>query len=131
MDGNNKLSAVFDSSNSGLPDTVLKQVSDGNTGWWIGTNGGLAHLTFSQKPFLCEKANVPDMTDEQCAALLKGSRSAILIHPNGQGSGYNQDYATEVMATHAYQTLLYGRGYDIDEIYFLSYKPDPDFNGDG
>lgn len=132
LNDNNKLSAVFTSSNSGLPNNIiLKQIGDGNAGWWIGTNGGLTHLTFSQKPFLCEKTNVPDMTDEQCADLLKGSRSAILIHPNGQGSGYNQDYATEVMATHAYQTLFYGRGYDIDEIYFLSYKPDPDFNGDG
>ncbi|MCK5523642.1 MAG: hypothetical protein KAI83_10965, partial [Thiomargarita sp.] len=55
---------------------------------------------------------------------------AILIHPRGQGNGYKQRYSIEFMATYAYRTLQ-TRGYDNDEIYFLSYKPDVDINCDG
>ena len=122
---------VFNISNSNLPNNRVRSlVSDDESGLWIANFGGLAHLTFSQKPFLCEKEKVPDMTDEKCQKLLKGSRSAILIHPNGEGNGYNQKRAIDNMATHIYQTLLYGRGYDKDEIYYVAYTPQLDFNGD-
>jgi hypothetical protein len=50
-------------------------------------------------------------------------KAAILIHPNGKGSGYNQEQTTDFLATYAYQTLL-ARNYRDDEIYLLSHKPD-------
>ncbi len=83
------------------------------------------YLAFSQKNTLCT-----DLNDTECQNVLTDKRAAILIHPRGQGTGYNQEVSIEFMATHAYRTL-HNRGYDNDEIYFLSYKPDVDINGDG
>jgi len=116
---------IFNMQNSGLPDNSLDSLQhDGDGGIWVATMNELAHITFSQKPFIC--ATTPDITDDQCKKLLKGSRTTILIHPNGQ----DNSYAIDVMATSAYQTLV-ARGYYNDEIYYLSYQPDLDFNGDG
>jgi ligand-binding sensor domain-containing protein len=118
---------VFNTTNSGLPSSLISGLmNDGRNGLWV-LSWGLAHLTFSHKDFLCEK--VPDITDEQCAAILKGNRAAIVIHPNGIGTGYEQDTGVDNMATHVYQTLFL-RGYDHDEIYYIAHKPNLDFNGD-
>jgi len=120
---------LFNTANSGLPSNdVISLLNDDSGGLLVGTlNGGLTHLTFTQKTSICEEA-----TDDEakCQELLKGRRAAILIHPNGQGNGYNQKLAVDFMATYAYQSLQ-SRGYDNDEIYFLSYKPDLDINADG
>jgi ligand-binding sensor domain-containing protein len=118
---------VFNEHNSGLPDNAVISLFDSHDGnLWLGTDGaGLTRLFFSQKQALC--ANLPGET--QCDALLKDKRAAILIHPNGSGSGYNQALAVDFMATYAYHSL-HARGYDNDEIYFLSYKPNLDFNAD-
>jgi len=62
--------------------------------------------------------------------ILTSERAAILIHPRGQGSGYKQEASIQFMATHIYRTLQV-RGYSSDEIYFLSYEPELDVNGDG
>jgi ligand-binding sensor domain-containing protein len=119
---------TFNTTNSGLPnDRVRAIANDGSNGLWLAT-WGLAHLTFSQKPLLCEK--VPNMSDESCEKLLESKRSAILVHPNGIGSGYNSDIAIDNMATYVYQTLFM-RGYDHDEIYYIAHKPNLDFNQDG
>jgi len=116
---------VFNKDNSNLPSNfVYALLSDEQGGVWIGA-GGLAHLTFTQKNTLCT-----DLNDTECQNVLTDKRAAILIHPRGQGTGYNQAVSIEFMATHAYRTLQ-NRGYDNDEIYFLSYKPDVDINGDG
>jgi len=123
---------IFNNSNAGAPaNWVNTLLSDNHGGIWVGTSlegglGGLSHLTFGQKSALCTQVN----TTEECNALLNDKRAAIIIHPRGQGRGYNQAFSIEFMATHAYRTLQ-ARGYDNDEIYFLSYKPDVDINGDG
>ena len=115
---------LFNPLNSGLPsDMAMGLANDGSNGLWI-IGWGLAHLTFSYKPFICE--TVPNITDEQCDTLLQSHRSAIVIHPNGSGDNSGVDN----MATHAYQTLFL-RGYDHDEIYYIAYKPNLDFNRDG
>ncbi|MCP4696971.1 MAG: hypothetical protein GY862_08995 [Gammaproteobacteria bacterium] len=118
---------VFNAENSGLPDnTVSALLADGTGGLWAGTlYGGLAHLGFGRKSALLETIQDEGHQD----ILLRGRRAAIIIHPRGQGSGYNQESAIDFMAGYAYHTL-YARGYDNDEIYFLSHKPDLDFNGD-
>jgi hypothetical protein len=119
---------VFNQDNSDLPSNyVWALLADGSGGLWVGTSrGGLAHLTFSQKNTLIQTIENEATRQE----LLTGERAAILIHPRGQGNGYNQEVSIQYMATHAYRTL-HQRGYDHDEIYFLSHKPDLDSNGDG
>ena len=116
---------VFKTYNSNLPDNhILTLVSDAQEGIWVGTSGGLAHLTFSQKPTICTHVD-----EAKCNDIETDKRAAILIHPNGDGSGYSQELAIDFMATYAYHSLNVS-GYDNDEIYFLSYKPDLDFNDD-
>jgi len=118
---------IFKTDNSGLPSNWINSLHGDNYGGvWIGAGlSGLAHLTFGQKSTLCTQVNAND-----CEALITGKRAAILVHPRGQGQGYNQAVSIEFMASHAYRTLQ-SRGYENDEIYFLSYKPDVDTNGDG
>ena len=120
--------ASYDIRNSGLPgDEILDLETDGSGGMWIATRrGGLAHLSFGNRQKLLE--NVSDEAARE--KLLSGKRAAILIHPNGQGSGFSQAETVDFMAAYAYQSLL-ARGYDHDEIYFLSYRPDLDVNADG
>lgn len=114
---------VFNQDNSGLPaHAVTALAHDHQNGLWIGTNGGLARLTFGKK-------NCAQLDEQDCETVLRSQHAAILIHPRGQDSGYNQAAAIEFMATYAYSTL-YQRRFNHDEIYFLSYKPDLDFNGD-
>ncbi len=118
---------VYTTDNSGLPSNYIGTLeNDGSGGLWIGTiGGGLAHLTFTQKNTLCTNLN-----DADCQNVLTDKRAAILIHPRGQGSGVRQALSIERMSAHIYRTLQ-NRGYDNDEIYFLSHKPDVDINGDG
>ena len=60
----------------------------------------------------------------------KEKRAAIIVHPRGSGTGYKQAVSIEFMAQHVYRTLQV-RGYEHNDIYFLSYNPDIDINGDG
>ncbi len=122
--------AEFKIDNSSLPNNRVRHlVSDGKNGLWVEALS-LSHLTFSQKPLLCLG---DDITKEQCANLLKGHRAAIIIHPNALSNVAHQDIPQDIgvdnMATHVYQTLFL-RGYDHDEIYYLAYNPNLDFNGD-
>jgi hypothetical protein len=75
-------------------------------------------------PFLPELrvGNYPEIPREK--------RAAILVHPRGQGTGYKQAVSIEFMAQHVYRTLQ-ARGYNHNDIYFLSYNHDIDINGDG
>ena len=112
---------VYNSSNSGLPDSFVNTLHpDGTGGLWIGTEDGLAHLGFGRKNVLTRQTDNLDLATQKSAAL-------VILAP---GRGYNDSVSLEFMATHAYRSLQ-SRGFDHDEIYFLSYKPDLDINGDG
>jgi ligand-binding sensor domain-containing protein len=119
---------LFNTERCGLLDNVVNGlVSDGSGGLWVKTaESGFVHLTFGQKRYLAQAIQ----DDTFRTALLTEKRAALLIQPRGQGTGYKQEVSLELMATHAYHTLQ-TRGYDNDEIYFLSDKPDVDINGDG
>ncbi|MEK8017712.1 MAG: two-component regulator propeller domain-containing protein, partial [Candidatus Parabeggiatoa sp.] len=123
--------SVFDDK-SGLPSNwITGLLADNNNGLWMsfgawGVSGGLAHLSFTQKTTLVQSIQDEGTRTE----LLNDKRAAILIHPRGQGSGVTQALSIERMSAHIYRTLQ-NRGYDNDEIYFLSHKPDVDINGDG
>ena len=114
----------FYTNNSALPVNDVTSLLSDDSGLWVGTSNGLAHLTFSQKPTSCIHVD-----EDNCKKINNDKIAAILIHPNGDGSGNNQKLAVDFMATYAYHTLN-ARYYDNDEIYFLSYKPDLDFNDD-
>ncbi|MEK8016865.1 MAG: two-component regulator propeller domain-containing protein, partial [Candidatus Parabeggiatoa sp.] len=122
--------SVFDDK-SGLPSNWITGLLADNNGLWMsfgawGVSGGLAHLSFTQKTTLVQSIQDEGTRTE----LLNDKRAAILIHPRGQGSGVTQALSIERMSAHIYRTLQ-NRGYDNDEIYFLSHKPDVDINGDG
>ena len=119
---------TYDKSDSGLPDNDVSAMLDaGIDGLWIGTRwGGLAHLTFGSKQRIAESVDDDEVAEE----ILTGARAAVLVHPRGSSSGYRQEVSIEFMAAYAYRTLQ-SRGYDNNEIYFLSYKPGMDINGDG
>ncbi|SEH07812.1 ligand-binding sensor domain-containing protein [Candidatus Venteria ishoeyi] len=119
---------VFTTANSGLPDNTVSSLQNDSTGnLWIGTEqGGLALLEFGQRRQLSSLVSNSTLQDQ----LYTDKRAALIFHPNGMGVGYNQAEAVDFMARYTYQTL-YARGYDHDEIYFLSYRPDMDINQDG
>ena len=106
---------MYDVKNSGLPDNwVNSLISDGSGGLWVGTfYGGLSHLGFGYK------SELPDLP--------QGERAAIVIFPKGKDR--NDTFALETMASYAYRTLQQ-RGFDNDEIYFLSHTPVIDINAD-
>ena len=118
---------VFNASNTGLPNNeVLGLSSDGKSGIWIGTSSGLGHLTFSNKE------NIISDIDDQSAQeeIITGKRLAILVHARGTSTDPNQLSAIKYMASYAYHVLNI-RGYDNNEINFISYTPAIDFNMDG
>ncbi len=106
---------IYNIDNSGLPDNYVNSlISDGSGGLWIGSlSGGLAHLEFGYK------SDLPDLP--------QGERAAIVIFPKGKDR--NDTFALETMASYAYRTLQQ-RGFDNDEIYFLSHTPVIDINAD-
>jgi len=118
----------FYTNNSGLPDSVISTLAfDKHDGLWVNSSGGLAHLTFGQKHRIINNISndTPEQGESIREAFLTEKRAALLIHPQ---SGADDD-TVDFMATYAYRTF-HARGYDQDEIYLLSYKPDLDFNGD-
>ena len=119
----------YNFANSGLPASHIDNLgTDGEGGLWIGMGRlGLVHLSFTPKTALVQQ--IDDAAERE--RLLNGTRAAILVHPLGAGTpGDSQSRAIENMSNYAYQTL-HSRGYDNDEIYYLSYKPDVDINADG
>ena len=116
----------FNTANSNLPnDEVKSLVSDGSSGLWIATLGGLAHLTFTQKTSLCQTTDAI-----ACQAIQQNRRAAIIIA--GGGAYYENTLwdTTEFISSNFYN-VLNKRGFDNDEIYYLSPKGWADFNGDG
>jgi ligand-binding sensor domain-containing protein len=112
----------FNQENSDIPMNTIKAFALDkpkgvwNGGLWIGgSEGGLARLSFG------EQSTVEDPVKRQQAQY--NNRAAILIHPRGTE-------ATDFIATYVYQ-VLYKRYYKNDDIYFISYKPDLEFNRDG
>lgn len=105
---------VYTTDNSGVPGGVIRFQPDDTGGLWIGTHRGLARLSFGYK------VELPDLPEAE--------RAAILIHP--KGFNRNDTFAIETMTVHAYNTLL-RRGFDNNEIYFLSHTPFIDITGDG
>ncbi len=119
---------IFNTQNSGLPDNqVIALKSDGRGGIWVGTAFGLAYLTLSKNAFLCNNANLDDAA---CDALLKGNRAAIIIAGGGNDNSNTLWETTESIINSIYH-MLYERGFENDEIYYLSPKLSADFNGDG
>jgi hypothetical protein len=119
---------MFTTQNSGLPDNqVIALKGDGRGGIWVGTAFGLAYLTLSKKAFLCNNANLDEAT---CDALLKGKRAAIIIAGGGNDTNNTLWDTTESISNSIYH-MLYERGFENDEIYYLSPKLWADFNGDG
>jgi len=99
---------------------------DSSGGLWIGTGGGgLAHLTFSKKNTLCS-----ELSDEQCQNILTGKRAAIIIAGGGADISNTLWDSTAAISTDIYK-MLNKRGFDNDEIYYLSPSSYADFNGDG
>jgi ligand-binding sensor domain-containing protein len=117
---------AYKSNNSGLPNNFVNALlSDGSSGVWIGTRGGLAHLTFSQKDSLC-----PDLNDVECQNLRTGNRAAIIIAGGGHDKSNTLWDTTAAISDNIYK-LFSKRGFDNDEIYYLSPQSYADFNGDG
>lgn len=103
----------FSTHNSGLPgNEIYALYSDEYQNLWIGSDHGLAHLTFGQK-----------LTGD-----LSGHRAAILIYPESRG-GERKHISNDNIVGYAYQALS-ERYYRNEEIYFLAYKPEIDVNGD-
>jgi len=121
---------VFDQNNSGsLTNPIKALLSDGQNGLWVGRlKTGFTHLTFSKQSASCATAR--NITPQQCKEQhVKNKRAAIIIHPNGEGINEKlQAEHANFMATYAYNTLTKKRGYNHDEIYYVGYKPDLDFN---
>jgi sugar lactone lactonase YvrE len=126
---------VYNTENAGLPDNYIRALyGDSSGGLWIGTKGepwietrggGLAHLTFSKKNTLCT-----DLNDEQCQNLLTGKRAAIIIAGGGADNSNTLWDSTTAISSYIYK-MLNKRGFDNDEIYYLSPQSYADFNGDG
>ncbi len=122
---------VFDQTNSGLPDNRVESLlSDGNGGLWVGTGsyyggGGLAHLTFTNKTALCQQG-----TQQDCSALQYNQRGAILISGGGSESS-NTLWDTTYSINNSIYKILHDKGFNNDEIYYLSPMNWADFNGDG
>jgi len=117
---------VYNVDNAGLQYNYVTGLY-GNSigGLWIGTyGGGLVHLTFSQKNALC-----PDLSDEQCQNLLTGKRAAIIIAGGGADKSNTLWDSTASISESIYK-MLQARGFDNDEIYYLSPRSYADFNGD-
>jgi len=118
---------VYNTENSGLPDNRIDKLeNDGSGGVWIGIAGaGFVHLTFSQKNALC-----PILDDDKCEKLLTSKRAAIIIAGGGSDKTNTLWDTTAEISDNIYK-MLSKRGFDNDEIYYLSPQSYADFNGDG
>jgi len=117
----------FDSRNSGLPTNFIQDFAlDKNGDLWIGGDGGgLVQLSFGQKEALCTQINASN-----CDALLTSQRAAIIIAGGGSDKSNTLWETSAAISDHIYKMLI-KRGFDNDEIYYLSPQSHADFNGDG
>ncbi|MEN8215764.1 MAG: C13 family peptidase, partial [Pseudomonadota bacterium] len=110
----------------GLPNNSVRVLEiDGSGGLWIATGrGDLAHLSFSQKNTLCS-----DLSDEQCQNILTSKRAAIIIAGGSTDDSNTLWDSTAAISNYIYK-MLNKRGFDNNEIYYLSPQSYADFNGD-
>ncbi|KHD06532.1 hypothetical protein PN36_31395 [Candidatus Thiomargarita nelsonii] len=120
---------VYKAGNSGLPVNLITALSfDSSGGLWIGTwDGGLAHLSFNKKKALCADEA---LSDDECKKLLTDKRAALIIAGGGTHESNTLWDTTAAISNYIYK-MLSKRGFDNDEIYYLSQKSHGDFNGDG
>lgn len=105
---------TIDTENSNLPtNNVFSMYNDGDGGLWLDTDLGFGHLSFNF-----------DLDDE-----ISGKRAAIIIHARPQSGSDKQHIIRDRISGAVYDGLS-ERYYKNDDIYFLSYKPDMDVNGD-
>ncbi|OQW90768.1 MAG: hypothetical protein BWK78_06220 [Thiotrichaceae bacterium IS1] len=125
LDSTNGLTS-FDPTSAGLPNKgIMALVSDKNGSVWLGVTGGIAHVT-PIPTSLCTAA--VDATT--CQALLTSRRAAIIIAGGGNEDSNTLWETTESISNRLYNTFN-KRGFDNDEIYYLSSTSWADFNGDG
>ncbi|MCP4695353.1 MAG: hypothetical protein GY862_00690, partial [Gammaproteobacteria bacterium] len=114
---------VFTPGNSGLPGRQIRALFATDAYLWTGTSGGLAQLNFTRKTALVQRL-LAKGNDSAANELLNHRRAALLIHPRG----HNQA-TLDFMAGYVYRSL-HERAYDHDEIFYLAYRSDLDFNAD-
>ncbi|SEH08638.1 ligand-binding sensor domain-containing protein [Candidatus Venteria ishoeyi] len=119
---------VLYSGNSGLPgNEIFTLYANGSQELWIGTDHGLARLSFGQKSLLAQQTE--DETIKN--AVISEKRAAILILPrSSQRGGHRQSASMKAIAGRTAYHALQERGYENEEIYFLSYTPSIDINND-
>jgi len=113
----------FDDRNSGLSTNFIHDFALNGDLWIGGEGGGLAQLSFGQKEALCTQVN-------DCDALLTSQRAAIIIAGGGNDKTNTLWDTTAAISDYIYK-MLSERGFDNDEIYYLSSQSFADFNGDG
>ena len=118
---------VYTKDNSGLPSNWLSAIKsdDGNSLWITHFASGLTRLTFGEKNQVCTQINT-----KKCETLLTSKRAAIIIAGGGAQLTNSLWDTTEAISNRIYKTF-YKRGFDKNEIYYLSPKSWADFNGDG
>jgi len=117
---------LFDSSNSGLSTNFINALALDHGNLWIGGGGGgLSSLSFGQKSTLCTQVNASN-----CQTLVTNKRAAIIIAGGGSDTSNTLWETTAGISDYIYK-MLSKRGFDNDEIYYLSSQSYADFNGDG
>ncbi|OAD22284.1 two component regulator propeller domain protein, partial [Candidatus Thiomargarita nelsonii] len=119
---------VYDTDNSRLPtDYIGVLENDGGGGIWVVGlyDVGLAHLASGQKNTLCA-----DLNDSPCQNLLTNKRAAIIIAGGGHDKTNTLWDTTAAISDYIYK-MLNKRGFDNNEIYYLSPQSYADFTGDG
>ncbi len=115
---------IFNTTNSGLPVNDIRSLFATNGELWVGTWGsGLAHLTFGQKSHLCT------INESDCETIL--SKNAAIIIAGGGADEDNALWDTTAAISDSIYKMLNERGFDHDEIDYLSPQSYADFNGDG
>lgn len=131
---------VFNKTNSGLPSNkITALLSDDHDGLWVGfaddskiwesndkLNGlRLAYATFTAKDALCKK-----VSKSQCD-ILQNNRSAAIIIAGGGKQNDNSLWNTTNHISNQLYKILNNRGFNNDEIFYVSPNTDADFTGDG
>jgi len=110
LNSNNEVT-VFNTFNSNLPDRLVTTITgDRANGIWMGTwGGGLAHFTVKPKSTI--------------------NRAAIIIA--GGGDNDNTLWETTESISNYLYSVFHQKGFNNEDIYYLSPKSYVDFNGDG
>ena len=121
----------FNHLNSNLPSNNITSISMDNIGRvWIGTDRGLVRFSsgISLLQQLIQTKVTPDL--EMAQHLVTDKRAAILI-AGGSNSIINGFWTTTRSISSYFYSVLYKRGFQKEDIYFLSPELQSDLNGDG